>query len=238
VKRVSKVLAAATIALLSAGAHAEIVKYRFDAKVTSVTEYDPATGIYTDVGSSAFAGADVTIGDTISGLFQYDTSVGPSDYQPTQAPGSLYRSFNSGAADAVSYLDWNTSLAFSSTPELNWLGKTFVQDSAPVPGSSTSDSLLLSRAATDGVFFNGATIWLNDLSGTAFGTADMPATLDLNAFQFASLNAGFLRVSDKAFMGFSAELSSLERADVPEPGSMALFAIAGAGLLRVRRRRG
>jgi len=131
-------------------------------------------------------------------------------------------------------MEVDRSLAFSSMPELNWLGMTFVQDSAPVSGELTSDNFFMTRAATGGVFFNGATLWLDDLTGTA----DMPATLDLSVFQFASLNAGFLRVSDKAFMGFSADLSSLERADVPEPGSLGLLAIAGVGLLRVRRRRG
>jgi hypothetical protein len=238
VKRVSKVLAAVSIALLSAGAHAGIVKYRFDATVTSVTEYDPVADLYTDVGGSAFAGTGVAVGDAISGFVQYDTAVALSGEQPAQPPGASYRAYQSGAVDAIGYLDRNTSLAFASMPELNWLGMSFVQDSAPAPGTSTPDNFSMTRAATDGVFFNGATLWLNDLSGKAFGTADLPASLDLSAFQFASLNAGFLRVSDKAFMGFSADITALERADVPEPGSMGLFAIAGAALLRVRRKRG
>jgi hypothetical protein len=236
-KHVSKVLAAASIAILSSGAHAAIVTYRYDAKVTTVTEYDPATDIYTDVAGSAFAGASVAVGDRISGFFQFDSSAGLSSSQPTQAPGALIRSYDSAATDFISYVDQDTALAFSSMPSLNGLGMTFVQDSTPVPGGVASDYFLMSLPATDGAFFNGASMWLNDPSGNVFGSAGMPSTLDLSAFQDASVEAGFLRVSDKAFMGFSADLTALERADVPEPGSLCLFVIAGTALLRTRRRR-
>lgn len=236
-KHVSKILAAASIAILSTGAHAAIVKYRYDAQVTAVTEYDPATDIYTDVGSSAFAGTAVAVGDRISGVFQFDSFAGLSSYQPAQTPGAIVRSYDAGATDFISYVDQDSALAFTSMPSLNWLGMSFVQDSAPVPGAFATDSFLMTLPATDGAFFNGATMWLADAYGNAFGSAGMPSTLDLAAFQSAGMEAGFLRISDKAYMGFSADLTSLERVDVPEPGSLCLFAIAGSALLRTRRKR-
>lgn len=236
-KRVSKVLAAVSVALLSVGAHAEVVKYRYTAKVSTVSEYDPATGTITQLSGSDFAGTPVAIGDTISGLFQYDTAVGLSDYQPTQQPGSVDRSYNAGATDFISYLDHDTSLAFASMPTMNWLGSTFVQDSVPVPGAFASDNFFMERYEQDDVFFKGAIIFLDDLYGNAFDTADMPAALDPSAFQYGSVDGSFMRTSDFNFMSFSADMTALERVAVPEPGSALLFAVAGAMLLGVRRRR-
>jgi hypothetical protein len=239
VKPLIRVLAAGLICCSGSAAHATIVTYTYQAKVSSIVEMTSADGSSIDVTQSNIAGTPVAIGDIVTGSFRYDTSVGLSSYQPPQEPGMDWRMYVSAPDDYISYVDKTTGLAFMSQPSLNWLATYQVRDSVPVPGTFASDFFYMSRSARNDFTYSDATIWLHDLYGNAFQSAAMPVQFDLSAFQFASVEGSFWRNSDSAYMRFAADFTSLERvdADVPEPGSAALFAIAAAGLFGLRKTR-
>lgn len=236
-KNIVRVLILGTVALMASAANAAVIKYAYEARVSTVWEYDSQTSSITYLDSSDFAGTPVANGDLVQGFFQYDTSAGLSSYQPDQQPGSVFRSYNLGATNFISYLDGNTSLGFGSMPAMNWFGGIMVQDSVPVPGSYANDFLSYDAYADNEAMFSSAGMWFDDVFGNAFSDAGMPPELDLGAFQYASVDGSFVRHSDGDQMHFSADLTSLKRADVPEPSSGLLFLIAGASLFAASRKR-
>jgi hypothetical protein len=232
-----QVFAAGLIFSAGSAAQAMVLTYTYQAKVSSVVENAGPGAAFVDVTQSDFAGTPVAIGDIVTGSFQYDTSVALGSYQPAQEAGVDYRVYASGANDYITYVDKRSGLAFTSMPTLNWLGLNQIHDSVPTSGNFAPDFFSMSRSAINDTMYAGAQMWFNDLYGNAFQSGAMPTQLDLAAFQFASVDATFLRVSDKAYMRFSADISSLQRVDLPEPSSAFLFAIAAGGLFGLRRMR-
>jgi hypothetical protein len=237
VKTIIGAAAAGLAFFLSTGAHAAIVTYTYQAKVASISLLENPDGNFIRVTQSGFAGTSVALGDFITGSFQYDTTAGLSSYQPAAEPGAVSQMYASGATDYIRYADQNTGLAFESMQSMNWLGLTQVRDSIPVPGAYASDYFSMTRQTSDDVIFRAASISLYDLYGNVFQSAALPTELSLSSFQYATLQAGFLRISDSGYMSFSADITSLERAEVPEPSTAFLFAIAAGGLFGLRRLR-
>lgn len=236
-KRFTRVLAAGLICLVGNAAQALVLTYKYQARVSSIVENAGPGAAYVDVTQSDFSGTSVAIGDIVTGSFQYDTSVALGSYQPAQEAGVDYRVYASGANDFVTYVDKRSGLAFTSMPSLNWLGLNQVHDSVPIPGNFASDFFSMSRSADNDTMYASALMWFDDLYGNAFQSGAMPTQLDLAAFQVASVDGSFMRLSDRAHMSFSADISSLDRVDLPEPSSAFLFAIAAGGLLGLRRMR-
>ncbi|QJE00827.1 PEP-CTERM sorting domain-containing protein [Massilia forsythiae] len=239
-KAVVSILATGLALSLSAGANASVVKYAYKAKVSSIREKDIVTGNFYNVDRSDFAEKPVAIGDIITGFFQYDTDVPLSRFQPQQTAGSEDLSYDSGATDFISYYDTMTGLAFESMLSLNWLGATFVTNSAPAVGTYAyaPDTFDMKRSAYGDVFYKSAYISLYNFRGNVFDNASIPASLSLASFSYAHINSSFLRTNDDGFMMFSSDLTALEQVDVPEPSSTMLFAAAGLALFGLRRKRG
>lgn len=236
-KNIAKALVCLSAALVAAGANAAVIKYAYQARVSTLWEYDSQTDAITYVDRSDFAGTPIAKGDLIQGFFQYDTSAGLSSYQPDQQPGSVYRCYDSGATNSISYRDPATSLQFGSMPAMNSPCGVQIQDSVPVPGGYASDFLYLSGIADSPAMFSSAGMWFDDVYGHAFSDAGLPLQIDLSAFQYASVNSAFVRRSDGDQMQFSADLTSVDRVDVPEPSSIFLFFAAGACVFAARRAR-
>lgn len=230
-------LVAGLVCCFGSAAHATIVTYTYQAKVASIKERINPSADFVQVTQSGVAGTSVALGDIVTGSFRYDTSVGLSSYQPEQQAGSNSIMYDSGPNDYINFVDRNTGLAFSSQPSMNSSGLTEIVDGVPVPGAFASDMFAMLLGSMNDTMFASANIWLHDLHGNAFQGTAIPTELKLSAFQFASVEGSFLRSSDDAFMYFTADFSSLERvgADVPEPGSAFLFAIAAGGMFGLRR---
>lgn len=236
-KPVIRILAAGLACYLGSAAQAAVVSYTYQARVNSIVENAGPDAPFINVKQSNLGGTLVLLGDLVTGSFQYDTSVGLGSYQPDQKPGVDYRAYKSGEKDYINYVDEKTGLTFASDLSLNWLGLNQVMDSQPIPGGYASDFYSMVRYTSGDTLFASADIFLDDVYGNAFQSAAMPAQLSLGAFQFATLEGSFLRLSDSAYMQFTANITSLERVEVPEPGSAALFAIAASGLFGLRKKR-
>jgi hypothetical protein len=234
-KRFMRVLAAGLICFVGNAAQAMVLTYTYQARVSSIVENAGPGMAFIDVTQSDFAGTPVAIGDIVTGSFRYDTSVALVSYQPPQDAGVDYRVYASGANDYITYVDKRSGLAFTSMPSLNWLGLNQVHDSVPIPGNYAADFFSMGRSADNDIMYASALMWFDDLYGNAFQSGAMPTQLDLAAFQFASVDGSFMRLSDRAYMSFSADISSLERVDLPEPSSALLFVIAAGGLFGLRR---
>jgi hypothetical protein len=232
-----RILAAGLICFVANAAQAMVVTYTYQARVNSIVENAGPGEAFVDVMQSNFAGTPVSIGDIVTGSFQYDTSVALGSYQPDPEAGVDYRLYRSGSNDYITYVDKRSGLAFTSMPTLSWLGLNQIHDSVPIPGNFAADFFSMERSAITDTMYAGAQMWFNDLYGNAFQSGAMPTQLDLAAFQFASVDGSFMRLSDSAYMRFSADISSLERVDLPEPSSAFLFAIAAGGLFGLRRMR-
>jgi hypothetical protein len=237
VKPVIQVLAVGLACCLGSAAQAAVVSYTYQAKVSSIVENAGPDLPFINVKQSNLGGTPVLLGDIVTGSFQYDTSVGLGSYQPDQQPGRDYRAYRSGEKDYINYVDKKTGLAFASDPSLNWLGLDQVMDSLPIPGGYAADFYSMVRYTSNDTLFASASLFLDDVFGNAFQSAAMPGQLSLGAFQFATLEGSFLRLSDSAYMSFTADITSLERVELPEPDSAALFAIAAGGLFGLRRMR-
>lgn len=232
-----QVIAVGLACCLGSAAQAAIVTYTYQAKVGSISEKANPNAGFVDVTRSTIAGTPVAIGDILTGSFQYDTSVGLYRFQPSQQPGAEDRMYNSGASDYISYVDKNTGLAFSSLTSQNWLGSNQVRNGVPGSGASAYDVFSMMRNAVNGVTSATVDLRLYNFNGDALQSAAMPTELSLAAFQYASIESSFLRLSDNASLYLSASITSLEHVDIPEPGTALLFAIAGSGLFGLRRMR-
>lgn len=234
-KYFTRTLAAGFALFISTGVNAAVVKYAYQAKVTSIVEHNHENDEFSRVTYSEFAGASMAVGDTLNGFFQYDTSVGLSKYQPTQQPGVVNVSYNSGATDFISFTDQASSLAFESMTSTNWLETTFITNSEPVANGLAFDSFFMHRSAMDDQRYDTIRLSLYDSSGNAFSDATIPAKLHLSSFQYAQLGGVFSRIGDSKYISFLADLTSLEQVEVPEPSSVLLFVAAGLAYSGVKR---
>lgn len=240
-KQILQTLTAGFAMMLGAGAHATVVKYAYEAKVTSVSEFDSATQTYIYPQQSAFADKSVAIGNVIKGFFEYDTSAKLSTYQPPQEPGSKYMAYDLEAG-RINYVDQATGLAFDSSAIISpgsifSIGSIFVQDSLPIVEGYASDFFSMFQHVWYGDAKVESNIWLDDVYGHAFSESTLPVKLDLAAFQFAHIESTYASSMSGNRISFFADLTSLQRTEVPEPASAFLFAIAGAALIGAKRRR-
>ena len=216
---------------LAPTAQAEFVKFNFTASVDHMFEYDDITTLITSVGRSTFSGSLVSIGDTVTGVFKYDTNAPLSPYYQPPPPSTgtydLYADFgiNQGAVFTV-------GKAGPSYVSSNGIGAyTLVQVANNASAFSGWDIISVSNSAVySATMFQNITLNLFDKSATVFSNSKIPSQLDLNSFHYANLDAGWLRKSDNNQFHFQASLTSLTSASpVPEPSTL-LSSLVGYAL--------
>ncbi|WP_338762648.1 PEP-CTERM sorting domain-containing protein [Massilia sp. METH4] len=210
-----RVFAALVLAAVAAvPAHAAIVQYQFTATVTRMHEVRGAV-TYEDVDSSSLAGPTISLGDTWTGAFFYDTD---------QSFGYV----------ASFIQDTSTGLLFDSKL-VEPLPQVFVLDSQPGAGS---DSVQLVTYDADADLETGS-FYFSDFDGTALSGTALPASLDLNAFEYASVSYNFLRGADFDSVNAEATITSLTLSDlpppVPEPSTYAMLGLGLAALAMTKR---
>lgn len=227
-KSLIQVLAAGLICCVGSVAQATIITYNYQAKVISSNYASQRDGI----------GTPVAIDDILTGVIQYDTAAALDTYQPYPASYEETHIYDAGLNDYISYFDKATGSTFASIPA-SWAGNAYVTDGKKFATISGSDTFEISHITS----VVGGTVqmkfYLYNSSGTAFQSAALPTHLDLAAFQSAYLQGIFRNSGETESMGFLARLTSLERegADVPEPSTAFLFAIAAGGLFGLHKLR-
>lgn len=231
-KKMIGLLAAATLA---SSAQAAVLSYDFTAIVDSVTESDSSQNyLSTSVNSSTLAGLPVSIGQVVHGHFSYDTETPINDgYQPpapTQGSYILY----SGPFAQNSF-----SAAFANGPAINSVPGTSnllqvvnnASDFGGADGFSISTNVFKQQALETG------SVFLDDLSGTAFNHGGVPAALNFADFGYSTFSYGYVNLSQgPLILSVNARLDTLTpAAAVPEPSTYAMLA-AGLLLLAWRRK--
>ncbi len=211
--------------LCSPQADAAVVSYDFTAKINDLFEYDGTTKVITHVATSNFPGSTISLADTVSGKFFYDTTWALHPYyQPEKPVSGTYLMYTSGApVSAISFSVGGAAIfdaKDSASVQIANNASTFNGSDIFYLGSST---------AYNGVMHQNANIALFDRSGSAFQSGDLPTQLNLADFSYRQLGSAWLRYSNGDQLQMSATLTSITPtvSPVPEPDAAALF---GGGL--------
>ncbi|MCA9233240.1 MAG: PEP-CTERM sorting domain-containing protein [Planctomycetales bacterium] len=237
-ERITRALLLAVLAYLSVSnvAFGAIVTYAFSGTIERLYESDylESTGGYAITylpSSSFFEDQSITVGDRFQGTFSYDT-------------GSK-ASISSDGAQA-SYLDavvsasltiGTVALPSSTVPLSNWFSSiAIVNDRDGVLGGRT-DILQISPKFSGDEFFVSTTLSLQDRTANVFNDLSLPeAVVAIEAFQAHLFQTGFLNRATRDQLQLAGTLDSFEAkmpasviANIPEPSTLALVAIAMMG---------
>lgn len=228
-------LAAVTMMLVTGAASATVERYAFTASITTLWEYDKASDVITNVNTSTFAGAAISMTNVVRGTIAFNTDAPLSSYQPDPPTSGTYKLYQlDSARSGITFTVGGLSFVSGST--LAPIAQ--VADNASTFGGWDTFSIDAYKQH-DPVMFQSSDIMLFDKTGTAFGSAALPSRLDLSSFHYAVVDGGWLRQADGNQMHFTAAITSLQAlAPVPEPSSGFLLAAGLLGLVAatVRRR--
>lgn len=228
-------LATATLVMAAGQASATVERFAFTATITTLWEYDKASGVITNVNTSTFAGGAVSMTDRVQGTFAFNTDAPLSPYQPAPPTSGAFGLYELDSA--VSGITFKVgALSFMSGSTLAPIAQ--VSDNASTRNGWDTFSISASKQY-DPVMFQDSDIMLFDKSGAAFNTAALPARLDLSSFHYAVVDAGWLRQADGNQMHFTASISSLQSlTPVPEPatGGLLLMGLLGIAVAAAGRR--
>lgn len=218
---------------------AAIVSYNFTASVLTMYEWDVAAKTITVVDQSSFPGFVVDSNWKISGTYRYETlaPLNP-DYQPYLPAGGqdvVYRSTTLGPG--ISYTFSSGSAPFQSSGAL-WL--EVGNDASSLMGWDVFYTT--GRMTLGDSMFQEVSLSLYDRTAAAFSSADIPSSLDIDAFHLNRLNTLFV-AADGSSLTVEAVLTSWNVAEplaTPEPDGLALSAtglLLAMGLTAARRNR-
>lgn len=212
-----------TVLIAVPSTQAAIVSYNFTASILTMYEWNPAARTITVVDRSSFPGFIVDSSWGISGIYRYDTlaPLNP-DYQPYVPAGGQDVVYRSSTLDpGIAYTFTGGHVPFQSSGAL-WL--EVANDASSAMGWDVFHTY--GRMALENSMFQEVTLNLSDQTATAFDSAAIPLSLNINAFHFNRLNTLFAR-DDGSSLTVEAVLFSWTVADpsvVPEPNALLLVA--------------
>lgn len=223
------------LVLNSTQSQASIVTYDFKAKINSIFEYVASIGAIQYVESSSFLGPIVSNGNSVVGTFFYDTESPLSPYYQPLAPATGTYQIYSGSQN---YNGMQFSIFGSGLVVYTTAGDEYSMPNLQVANNASTfggwDIFYFGTTSSlDPSRFGIASINLHDPSGTVFQSSTIPADLNLQNFQFASLGAGYVSQISGNQLQLGAELTSLTPtivSSVPEPETYAML-LTGLGIM-------
>jgi hypothetical protein len=211
-----------------APSHATVVNFDFKATIYDMFEYTALGSSYVHLTSSTFPGKLVTVGDTVTGHFSYDTVSQLSSYQPAPPATGTYQLFDSFGN--TQFTVEQSGLQFASNNSTSPALLQLADNASNLFGWDIFH--FNTYSGDDPSMFQNAVIALYDSTGTAISNSMIPSSLDLLSFHYANLDGGWLRQSNGDQFHFSASLTSLtpSRIDLPEPQTYMLM-LVGLALL-------
>ncbi len=221
------VLALLIFASISGSAHATVLQFSF-------------TGAITFVDADLVSAGAPTVGATVSGFFQYDTTTSPGHltsgeavYPMPSLPYSLsFGPLQLGGVGELGVQNVGLSVSNDDPVEDHFTFGAFTgPGEATVAGSGVSiGSYSLTQLG----------IALTDTTGAAFNSLALPTTLTLSEFDDRLVRVFYFDASAGAHRHFDADISALSLAPataVPEASTLSIFFFGLASLGLVRRRR-
>lgn len=236
--RITKALLVAALAYLSVSnvAFGAIVTYAFSGTIERLYESDylDGTGGYAFTylpSSSFFEDQSINVGDRFHGTFSYDT--GSKAWISSDGAQASYLD----AVVSTSLTIGTVALPSSTVPLSNWFNSiAIVNDREGVLGGKT-DILQISPKFSGDEFFVSTTLSLQDRTARVFNDLSLPeAAVAMEAFQAHLFQTGFLNRATRDQLQLAGTLDAFEAkmptsviANIPEPSTLALLAIALLG---------
>ncbi|QDV66289.1 hypothetical protein Mal65_54650 [Crateriforma conspicua] len=174
-------------------------------------------------------GGQVSVGDTLSGIGQYDTQLVDSDNDASIGSYDgvdISKNFLQGTNNASGFFE--TTDFFDIRVENNFNGHDTVVLWAS--GDTTPSTLIV-----DGIDYVDLVITLEDEQGTVFADDSLPTTFDLSSFEKAELVlSGENGFSQQVLYSVTASITSINVTSVPEPSSFCILATLFVGILKPR----
>ncbi|MFN4267025.1 MAG: hypothetical protein ACK4F8_14905 [Aquabacterium sp.] len=231
-----KSLFLAAIAAATLPASAKLIDINFDAQLTSMFYADCQAlsnqGNCTSwantqlSGSNFFNGELVSIGQTLSGHYVYDT----------ESPISGFSNDGTQAVhlNAVPLIGVNVGNIDLPSQQLSQAG---IGSYSVVDNRGNYDSFFIQGFFSQGDWFVSSTLDFQDPTGKVFNGFAVPETLQLGAFTNNNYQLSFLRRSDGDQLHVFGKLTSVQFAQaVPEPETFTLAIFGILFLYRQRRR--
>ena len=193
-------------------AYAELVTFQVTATVDTVD--DP----------NWLLGGSILVGDTLEGTLQYDTSL--PDLEPDANLGTYFASPPGG-----SFIE-GTSSASGFFETIDFFDA--VVGNGPTSGDEDFVVFFATGDTTPSTLVHPSVDWVDlavvlyDFDGTVFSNDSLPTTLDLAEFELAEVE---LTSEDDQNFIYAVTATITDIAQVPEPSTLLLGAVAAIGLL-------
>ncbi|MCU6498582.1 PEP-CTERM sorting domain-containing protein [Rugamonas sp. A1-17] len=216
---------------LFGSAQAAVYQFDFTAKIQEMVEFSPLTFDGGPVASSSLSGRTVSVGDSISGHFSYDTTTGLFSNRGGSAMYSAPAALNTLGASIGGSSIALSDASYSST-------NVQVANNAATLGGA--DSFGIASLSANAFASEMMAVSFFDKSGLALEAATMPGQLDFSSFNRSTFYYTYSSNATHAMMGANGALTSVTvtemPAPVPEPEAYAML-LAGLAALGWKGRR-
>ncbi|WP_332855745.1 PEP-CTERM sorting domain-containing protein [Duganella sp. S19_KUP01_CR8] len=217
---------------LIGSAQATVYQFDFTAKIQEMVEFSPQTFNGGPVASSNLSGSTVSVGDSLTGHFSYDTATG------------VFSQFGGGTMYAAPAAQNSLDVSIGGA-SIGLSGATYSSTNVQVANNAAAlggaDSFGIANVSANAYASQMMAVSFFDRSGLALSASTMPGRLDFANFGQSSFYYTYSSSATHAMMGANGALTSVTvtqvpTTPVPEPETYAML-LAGLAALSWKARR-